>query len=197
MWEVLRVFFCLGQWLPAIKIPARVDVTRGNECTFQTINDGLSPTRELFGAGLSGAALVVVVCICVCVWSALSEEYGSPGCMVANQFCSWSAVTGKMFFSLSQFAPEDLVSRDRFGRPVPRKLAHSQHSGWILMLTRGIPPAFRGGAHLFVPSTNYRVSHELTRSRDCAPMAVHSRDSAGTGPVVLKVAWVKGCCTFR
>ena len=32
-------------------------------------------------------------------------------------------------FPLSPFAPEKLVSRDRFGRPVPRQPAHSPHSG--------------------------------------------------------------------
>ena len=30
-------------------------------------------------------------------------------------------------FSLSPFAHENLVSRDRFGRPVPRQPAHSSH----------------------------------------------------------------------
>ena len=30
---------------------------------------------------------------------------------------------------LSPFAPENLVSRDGFGRPVPRQPAHSLHSG--------------------------------------------------------------------
>ena len=32
-------------------------------------------------------------------------------------------------FSLSSFAPEKLVSRDRFGRPVPRQPSHPPHSG--------------------------------------------------------------------
>ena len=32
--------------------------------------------------------------------------------------------TGEMFFSLSPFAPENLVSRDGFGSPVPRQPAH-------------------------------------------------------------------------
>ena len=32
-------------------------------------------------------------------------------------------------FSLSPFAPENLISRDGFGRPAPRELAHSPHSG--------------------------------------------------------------------
>ena len=32
--------------------------------------------------------------------------------------------TGKMFFSLSPFAPENLVSQDGFGNPVPHQPAH-------------------------------------------------------------------------
>ena len=35
---------------------------------------------------------------------------------------------GKRNFSLSPFAPENLVSRDGFGRPVPRHPAHAPHS---------------------------------------------------------------------
>ena len=35
-------------------------------------------------------------------------------------------------FSLSPFAPENLISRDGFGHPVPRKPAHFPHSGWII-----------------------------------------------------------------
>ena len=35
----------------------------------------------------------------------------------------------KMNFSLSPFAPENLVSRDGFGRPVPRRPAYSPHTG--------------------------------------------------------------------
>ena len=50
-------------------------------------------------------------------------------------------------FSPCPFAPENLVSGDRFGRPVPRQPSHSPHqaeSDW-LVLTKGISPAFRGG----------------------------------------------------
>ena len=52
------------------------------------------------------------------------------------------------------FAPENLVSRDWFGRPVPRQPAHSPHQSSIinLVLTHGIPPDFRGGVHFFKPS---------------------------------------------
>ena len=33
------------------------------------------------------------------------------------------------YISLLPFAPENVVSRDGFGRPVPRQPAHSSHSG--------------------------------------------------------------------
>ena len=54
----------------------------------------------------------------------------------------------EMIFSLSTLAPENLVSRDGFGRPVPRQPAHlhtQAKSG-----AYGIHPEFRGGVHLFV-----------------------------------------------
>ena len=42
---------------------------------------------------------------------------------------------------LSSFAPENVVSRDRFSGPVPRQSsAHSPHSRLNLVLTRGVPP---------------------------------------------------------
>ena len=56
------------------------------------------------------------------------------------------------------------------------------------MLTHGIPPHFRGGAHLFIynrhtPSVQSRV-YRVTQLRTDG---VHCRESAGTGPVFLKV----------
>ena len=48
------------------------------------------------------------------------------------QSCSWSTEQGKWIFPcLSPLAPEGLVPRDAFGRPVPRQPAHSPNSGWI------------------------------------------------------------------
>ena len=60
------------------------------------------------------------------VWSALSAEYGSTG--YGCQSSSWSAKQGNIF-SLSPFAPGNLVSRDGFGHHAPRQPAHSPHSG--------------------------------------------------------------------
>ena len=44
---------------------------------------------------------------------------------------------------LSAFAPENLVSRDGFGSPVPHQPAHL-HTRANLVLTYGVPPEFRG-----------------------------------------------------
>ena len=61
---------------------------------------------------------------------------------------SW---TGKMDISLSAFAPENLVSRDGFGSPVPRQKPDHLHI-WAESgaFTYGIPPEFHGGVHLFI-----------------------------------------------
>ena len=63
-----------------------------------------------------------------------------------------------------------------------------------LVLTYGIPLEFRGGVHLFIynrhtPSSQSRV-YRVTQLRTDG---VHCRESAGTGPVNLKVV-PNGCC---
>ena len=45
-----------------------------------------------------------------------------------------------ILLSLSSFAPESLVSPDRFGRPVPRQHAYSPPSGCIWCLLVGLLP---------------------------------------------------------
>ena len=50
-----------------------------------------------------------------------SKKMDQPG-KVANP--ARGQLTGKMNISLSAFAPENLVSRDGFGSPVPREPAH-------------------------------------------------------------------------
>ena len=59
---------------------------------------------------------------------------------------SW---TGKIDISISPFAPENLVSLDGFGSPVPRNPAISILD-LNLVLTHGIPPDFRGGVQLLI-----------------------------------------------
>ena len=90
----------------------------------------------------------------------------------------------------STFAPESLVSRDRFGRPVPRQPVHS-HTQANLVLTQGIPPAFRDGVHFFilsaatgsVPSLSGKAVAYRWRSlpRVCRRKASSRRGSSSNG----------------
>ena len=54
-----------------------------------------------------------------------------------------------MNISISPFAPENLVSLDGFGSPVPRNPAIFILE-LNLVLTYGIPPDFRGGVQLLI-----------------------------------------------
>ena len=100
-----------------------------------------------------------------------------------------------MSISLSPFAPENLVSRDGFGRPAPLQSAHlytqaeygaylrdSSRVPWLypfIYLNRHTPSG---------ESRDYRVTHLRADG-------VHCRESAGTGPVNLK-AVSNGCCAL-
>ena len=63
---------------------------------------------------------------------------------------SW---TGKTFFSLSPFAPENLVARKTGSAVLSRVslLISILICRLNLVLTYGIPPKFRGGVHIFDP----------------------------------------------
>ena len=87
--------------------------------------------------------------------------------------CTW-----KMNISLSAFTPENLVSRDRFGSPVPRQACLSPYSGRIWCLLTGLFPSSAAvSIYLFklpyaigsVPRLSGRViayrSHSLPRVR--------------------------------
>ena len=92
---------------------------------------------------------------------------------------SW---TGKMNISLSSApVPDNLVSRDGFGNPVPRQPAHlytQAESGAYYLRDSSRVPRRRP-----TPSSQSRV-YRVTRWRTDG---VHCRGSAGTGPVNLKV----------
>ena len=100
--------------------------------------------------------------------------------------------------SLSPFAPENLVSRDGLGSPAPRQPAHlhTQAESGAYLRGYGIPPEFRGGVQLFISiAIRHRVSPEfiflycpVTQLRTDG---IHCRESAGTGPVNLKVVTVR------
>ena len=101
-----------------------------------------------------------------------------------------------MNISLSPFAPENLVSRDEFGGPVPRQPAHlhtQAESGAYLRDSSRVPrrrPFIYFNRH--TPSGQSRV-YRVTQLRTDG---VHCRESTGTGPVGLKVG-PNGCCLDR
>ena len=97
---------------------------------------------------------------------------------------------------LSPCVPENLVSRNGFSRPVPRQPAHlhtQAESGAYLRDSSRVPrrrPFMYLNRH--TPSGQSRV-YRVTQLRTDG---VHCRESAGTGPVNLKVV-PNGCCLGR
>ena len=81
--------------------------------------------------------------------------------------------TGKMNISLSVFVPENLVSRDGFGSPVPRQPAylhtHQAESGGYL-LTGFLPSSAAAFIKSFTTAIRHRVSPEFIGSRNCVRM---------------------------
>ena len=106
---------------------------------------------------------------------------------------SW---TGKTIISLSSFAPENLVSRDGFGSPVPRQPAHlhTQAESGAYLRDSSRVPRWRPFIYLnrHTPSGQSRVYRVAQLRTD----GIHCRESAGTGPVNLKVV-PNGCCFGR
>ena len=90
-----------------------------------------------------------------------------------------------MNFSLSPFAPEKLMSRDGFGRPVPHQPSYSPHSGGICcLLTELLPLSAAAAIYLYLhpPSGQPRV-YQVTEFRTDG---VHYRESADVEPVSSK-----------
>ena len=86
-----------------------------------------------------------------------------------------------MIFSLSPFAPENLVSRDGFGSPVPRQPAHLHTQAESGAYLRD-PPEFRGGVHLFIQTAiGHRASPAFIGSRNCVPMAFTAESPPAQG----------------
>ena len=105
--------------------------------------------------------------------------------------------TGKSNTLLSAFVPENLVSRDEFGSPAPRQPAHLHNtqaeSGAYLRDSSRVPrrrPCIYLNRH--TPSGRSQV-YRVTQLRTDG---VHCRESAGTGPVNLKVV-PNECCLSR
>ena len=127
---------------------------------------------------------MIITCYSSRVWiNRVSLKVANPTCGQLNR---------ENKFSLFPFSPDNLVSRDRFGRRVPRQPAHYPlrlNLLILIVLTHRIPRGFRGGVHSFIytaihtPSGQSRVSRVTQLCTD----DVHCQESAGTRPVVLKV----------
>ena len=80
----------------------------------------------------------------------------------------------RIFFPVSLFAPENLVSRDGFGRPIPHQPAHSPYVrvsvlSLNLMLTHGLRSFLPLSATASVYANHrHGVRPVLIRSRICA-----------------------------
>ena len=102
----------------------------------------------------------------------------------------------KTNYSLSPFAPENLVSLDGYGSPVschPAHLHNQAESGACLKDSCRVPRR-----PLFIYLSRHTPSGQ-SRVYRVAPLrtdGVHCRESAGTGPVNLKIV-PNGCCLGR
>ena len=133
--------------------------------------------------------MYVYIYICICMVITCSRVWINPVRLLTLLVVSQ---TGKMNISLSPFAPKNLVSRDRFGRSVPRQLLlilHTQAESGAY-LTGFLPITAAVSIYLYrrPPSGHSRV-YRVTQLRTDG---VHCRESAGTGPAVLKVVPATG-----
>ena len=79
------------------------------------------------------------------------------------------------------FASDNLASARRVRSSRPASAGSFSALGLNLVLTHGIPPAFRDSVHLSYTVNRHRVSPEFIRSRKLRTDGVHCRESAGTG----------------
>ena len=88
------------------------------------------------------------VCMHVCMVITYGKIMNKPGKAINT---ARGQLNRENDFSLSPCAPQNLVSRDRFGCPVLRQPVYSPQLRLNLVLTHGISPAFHGGGYLFSP----------------------------------------------
>ena len=136
----------------------------------------------------------IYVCSIMYVWSSrIARVWTNQVMLPILLVVSW---TGKMNIPLSAFAPENLVSRDGFGSPVPRQPTHLQNQaepGAYLQDSSRVPrrrPFIYLNRH--TPSAQSRVCPVTQLRTD----GVHCRESTGTGPVNLKIV-PNECCIGR
>ena len=123
------------------------------------------------------------------VWSSHRAEYISTG--KGCQSCSWSAEQGKIIFPCTRSRLR-ILSRET-GSAVPSRISllilHSQSES-VALLTEFLPISAAASIFFYrhTPSGHSRV-YRVTRLRIDG---IHCRESAGIGPVVLKVVPVTG-----
>ena len=129
----------------------------------------------------------------VCMVITYSKGKNQPG-KVANP--ARGQLNRENEYSLSLFTPHNLVLWDGFGSPVPRQPAHlhTQAESGAYLRDSSRFPRRRPFIHLdrHAPSGQSRV-YRVTQLRTDG---IHCRESAGTGPVNLKVV-PNGCCLGR
>ena len=100
--------------------------------------------------------LIVVVVVHVCLFCMVTQHIARvwinrERLQSCTYVVSW---TGKINISLSAFAPENLVSRDRFGSPAPRQPARldtQAESGGYFWLTGFLPSFAAASIYLLKP----------------------------------------------
>ena len=95
--------------------------------------------------------------------------------------------TGKTDISSSDFAPENLVSRDGFGSPVPRQPAHPHtqaESGAYLPDSSRVQ---RWRLFIYLIRHTSQGQSRIDWVTQFLTDGFHCRESAGSGPVNLKV----------
>ena len=102
------------------------------------------------------------------------------------------SLTGKMKNSLSPFAPVNLVSRDGFGSPVPRQPAHLHTQAESGAYLRDSSRFLRRRPFIYLNSHTPSGQSRVFRVTQLRTDGVNCRESAGTGPVNLKVVPVTG-----
>ena len=104
--------------------------------------------------------------------------------------------TGKNNISPGSFESDNLVSRDEFGSPFTRQPAHlhtQAESGAYLRDSSRFP---RRCPFIYLNRHTQSVQSRVYRVTQLRTDDVHCRESAGTGPVNLKIV-PNGCCLDR
>ena len=133
-----------------------------------------------------------IICIYVCIY-AYACTYGSHLLQSMDQPVKVASPARGLLENKHfpvPFAPENLVPRDEFDRPVPRERAHSPHSGWIWSLFARFRP-ITAAAPIYIPPSAIGSIPSLSG------LAVTYRWRSlprvrRLGPVVLKVVPVTG-----